>query len=339
LNLLKLLVPFLFFAVCATHAQKPLLSGSSNDEKNSTAPSKKSTFLSLGFGLSNYLGDLGGNVGSGKGFFYDHNFKQRTFFYGLGLSHFRRDVVGLRLEYTWGQISGSDQDVTYRDKGDLSYYRLRRNLDFQSKISELSLSAVCFPFKIFPAQFGIHHWHLQPYMGMGIGLFSFNPQGTYYDEIAEDLIWVDLHPLRTEGQGMQEYPSRKPYQLTQWNMPFTVGLRYALGNKTSMAFEFCGRKLFTDYLDDVSTNYIDPNLFAKYLQGEDASVARSVNNKSNLINPDMPYLPGEQRGNPDKNDFFYSFNVKLLIQINKTKSGARPAKKSFYKYDDLELCF
>ena len=47
---------------------------------------KKATFLSIYYGVSNYLGDLGGNSGIGKGFLYDVNFKKRSSFVGFSIS-------------------------------------------------------------------------------------------------------------------------------------------------------------------------------------------------------------------------------------------------------------
>lgn len=306
------------------------------EEVERNPPLKKSTYLSFMFGPSNYLGDLGGNEGIGRKFIYDNNFKKRTFFYGFSLAHLRREVVGLRASYVFGQIAGSDFDVYYKSEKDNAYNRYKRNLDFKSKISEGSLMLEVFPFKFFNYHKSIHHWNLQPYLIGGIGIFKFNPQGSYYDEIAEDYVWVDLAPLRTEGQGMKEYPNSKPYKLTQHNFPFGAGLRFETGAKTSISLEFVGRSLATDYLDDVSTNYIDPSLFAKYLNPEDAQLASILSNKSNLIDPDSPYKNGDQRGNAHSNDFYYSFNLKLSIRISKFKVPKFLKKQ--YKFDDSEIC-
>lgn len=304
-------------------------------------PLRKSTYLSVGFGLSNYLGDLGGNTGVGKRFFYDNNFKKRTFFYGVGFSYYWRERLGVRFELSGGKLAGSDQDAVFTSVTDNSYYRLRRNLDFQTRITEGALLVQLQPLKFISTQNRWHHFSVQPYLGFGLGLFSFNPQGSYFDEIADDYVWVDLQPLRTEGQGMKEYPGRKPYQLTQWNLPMVIGFSYVFSPKTSLSFEFMGRKLFTDYLDDVSTNYIDPSLFEKYMNPEDAEVARAVSNKSNLINPDMAYRAGDQRGNPKKKDFYYTFSVRFSIRLTRMKStptAGYKKDKPFFKYDDLEMC-
>lgn len=308
------------------------------EETIRTAPLKKSNRLALYLGLSNYLGDLGGNKGVGKKFFYDNNLKKRTFFYGFSFTHYRKEAIGIRLNYTTGKIAGSDQDVEYKTTADNAYSRYKRNLDFQSKISEGSLLIEAYPLKFINYNRAAHHWNLQPYFLLGLGVYSFNPQGSYFDDIADDYVWVDLQPLRTEGQGMKEYPYRKQYKLTQANIPFGFGINYNLTDKTAIGFEFVGRKIFTDYLDDVSQNYIDPSLFGNYLNAEDAEIARIINDKSNIIDPDNPYGIGEKRGNPNSNDFYYSFNLKFSVRISKIKEMTSVFRKKVYKYDNDEIC-
>lgn len=308
------------------------------EEVERNEPVKKSTHLSLYLGLSNYLGDLGGNEGLGKSFFYDNNLKKRTYFYGFSFTHFRREVLGIRLNYATGKIAGSDQDAQFDNVNDNAYTRYKRNLDFQSRISEGSLLLECYPLKLIKYTHAAHHWNLQPYAVLGLGLYSFNPQGSYFDEIADDYVWVDLKPLRTEGQGMSEYPFRKAYKLTQFNIPFGFGLQYQFSDKTGIGFEFIGRKLYTDYLDDVSQNYIDPKLFDKYLDPEQAQTAKIIHNKSNVIDPDHPYGTGERRGNPNNKDFYYSINLKFSVRISKIKDMTQVFRKKVYKYDNSEIC-
>ena len=308
------------------------------ERKTYFAPPKKSTHFSIFLGPSNYLGDLGGNTGVGKAFLSDNNFKKRTFFYGVALTHYQYEAIGIRLNYSAGKIAGSDEDVTYKNKNDNAYYRFKRNLNFQSKISEGSLLFEIFPFKFINYNRTIHQFSFQPYTVFGIGIYKFNPQGSYFDDIQDDYVWVDLKPLHTEGQGMTEYTNRKEYKSTQANIPFGMGIRYNISDKTSLSFEFIGRKLFTDYLDDVSTNFISPALFSKYLNEDDAAIAKVINNKSNIIDPDNPYLPGEKRGDPNHKDFYYSFNLKFSIRISKMKEIANFFKGTIYKYDDSEIC-
>ena len=285
---------------------------------------KKATFLSLTHGMSGYLGDLGGNKGAGKGFMKDFNFKKRTSFTGVAFSYLKNEKLGIRLSYTAGRIEGSDQDATFTSQSDPAYLRYKRNLNFRTKISEISLLVEAYPLKFLKTEQKYYHWSFQPYVMLGLGRYKFNPQGTYYDPISGEETWVDLQPLQTEGQGMNEYPDRKYYKLGQINMPYGLGIRYALGKKTSLAFEYVGRKLFTDYLDDVSTNYIDPSLYDDYLGEDDATIAKAIHNKSNLVAPTDAYKTGDKRGNSKRNDFYYSFNLKFSVQINRQRKQVKP---------------
>lgn len=317
--------------------------GKQSGDSSTSNFQKKATYLSASYGVSNYLGDLGGNSGAGKPFIYDNNFKQRTSMAGLSISHVRNEWLGFRLGYMKGNIAGSDQDTEYKNKEDKAYLRYKRNLDFKSSISEWSMLLEVYPLKKLCRHRKSSKWNLQPYLLGGIGRFKFNPQGSYYNEISGEVDWIDLQPLHTEGQSMKEYPERKDYKLSQTNIPYGLGLQYSLGTKTSISFEYIGRKLFTDYLDDVSTNYIDPSLFSNYLSSSDAVIASQVANKSNLIEPDNPFKPGDKRGNSTCNDFYYSFQVKFSIRISKSGKKVYSPKKiispyKFYKYDGTEIC-
>ena len=63
---------------------------------------------------------------------------------------------------------------------------------------------------------------------------------------------MDLQPLGTEGEGF--YKGEKKYNLTQLAIPIGGGFKYAISNNVRIGIEVGFRKLFTDYLDDVSEN-------------------------------------------------------------------------------------
>jgi hypothetical protein len=276
------------------------------------------TDLSIHFGPSQYLGDLGGSSSYDTDFLSNRLFKRSTFFYGISLTKRYRSAIGFRLGYSLGKLAGSDADTEYQNLfDDAAYSRYKRNLDFQTKIREGSLQMELFPLHFFSDSSRIGRWALQPFFSGGIGYFGFNPQGSYYDPFTEEIRWVDLQPLRTEGQGMAEYPDRKPYALNQWMIPFGGGLQYTFNSKFSLALELYGRYLFTDYLDDVSTQFIDPSLFDIYLKPNQAIIAKQMNNKSGAINPNEPYLPGDIRGSAKNNDFYYTVQFRLLMRISK----------------------
>ncbi len=298
-------------------------------------PTRKKTYFAFQFGPSNYLGDLGGNSRLDNPLLGDLSFKTNTFFYGFSLTHLRKEAIGLRLSYVFGEIAGSDKNTYFRNTTDPSYLRFVRNLDFRTKINEGSLMLEIHPFKFFSYKKSLHNSYFQPYALFGIGRYSFNPQGSFFDPILEESVWVDLQPLSLEGQGMPEFPDREVYKLSQWNIPYGFGFNYEISPTVSLGLEYVGRTLFTDYLDDVSTSFIDPTLYDKYLQPENAALAKILNNKSKNIDAARAYTPGEKRGGTN-NDFYFSFNARLIIKISKDRRKRKD--KQIFKYDDHEIC-
>ncbi len=298
-----------------------------------TPPQKRQTFLSFQYSVFNYLGDLGGNSGVGKKYLGDNNFKKNNFAIGFSLLRMYHEKIGWRINFTSGNLSGTDADVLYVNKADNAYTRYKRNLDFRTKITEGSLQVELYPFKWINYTKKINRSSIQPYVLGGVGVFHFNPEGSYFDGIAQENVWVALQPLHTEGQGFPEYPDRKNYKLTQLNILYGGGISFQLGLKSKIAAEFIGRKLFTDYLDDVSTTFIDKNAFTRNLSAEDADIAKAIFNKSNLIEPGSVYGTNDQRGNPKNKDAYFSFGLKLSFQINQPK----PPEK-WYKFDNIEIC-
>ncbi|MEI9957878.1 MAG: hypothetical protein WDM90_16620 [Ferruginibacter sp.] len=64
--------------------------------------------------------------------------------------------------------------------------------------------------------------------------------------------------MHTEGQGFLEYPDKKIYSLHQIAIPVGAGLKYELSQMITLRAEYIYRILNTDYLDDVSTTYVNP---------------------------------------------------------------------------------
>ena len=56
-----------------------------------------------------------------------------------------------------------------------------------------------------------------------------------------------------------------------------------------IGMEVLHRKTFTDYIDDVSTTYIDNNLFGQYLTSEQAAMANQLYFRENFV-PSQPLL-------------------------------------------------
>jgi hypothetical protein len=268
-----------------------------------------------------YLGDLGGNNGRGGVLLKDYTWKSTRCAQGAYLGyHPKDDWLSLRLSLIHGELAGDDAWIKPGKDGD-EQTRRERNLDFRSALDEVAVMAEIYPTVWLENGSGKGKGKknkLKPYVSLGVGIFHFNPQGTYTDPSGNSS-WVDLRPLHTEGEGFPEYPDRKMYALTQLCIPMGTGVTYFLDERWSISGEIMNIKTFTDYIDDVSTRYIDPSLFYKYLSPSLAPVADYMSNKSPLRNtPGSGYQPGDKRGDPGDKDGYIRFEIKVGIRLGKT---------------------
>jgi hypothetical protein len=257
-------------------------------------------------GVMNSLTDIGGKKGVGKRFIKDLNWKMSKPSFSLYAIAMYKDFIGVRLEATVGGIRSYDSIL--RKVGPSTHGRYERNLSFKSTITDLQIVAELHPLFLKNYDEGkAPFW--SPYFLAGIGYFSFNPQAKLNDQ------WYYLHPLRTEGEGFEEYPDRKTYSLTQINIPLGLGVKYELSSVINARLELVYRVLFTDYLDDAShTDYINPSLFINYLSAQQASVA------SQLADRRLSTIINNQRGDPKDNDAFFTIQFKIGFTLRPAKT-------------------
>lgn len=271
--------------------------------------------VGLNIGPIFFLGDLGGNRGTGTRFVKDVNLGLTKLNKGAFVTVYPREWLGIRAAAQFGKLEARDEIISTKGRPEL--YRKQRNLDFRTNLFEAYIAAEVFPLELLFNSFGDYNPRLMPYGVIGVGMYTYNPQGSLTDAHGNKR-WYYLKPLRLEGQGMEEYPDRKEYSLTQINIPMGVGVKYWITEKTSLSFELLLRKTFNDYVDDVSTTYIDPALFDKYLTPADAAVAKQLSDKMyGIVNPNLTrFQPGEQRGNPGQNDSWFTTFIKLSWRIS-----------------------
>src|SRR5262245_31777613 len=185
--------------------------------------------VGLAGGLANYNGDLLDKL---------YPKKITNGFIGFTVHYELQDQILLRGGYNFARVNGSD---THAEKPDLQL----RNLQFESAVSEFSLVGEYHLFNLYEKRF-------TPYVFAGLAIFHFNPYT--YDSTGKKTF---LKPLSTEGQGI--YPNKKDYSLWQPAIPFGGGFKFAINENLRIGIELGLRKLFTDYLDDVSTSYPDQN--------------------------------------------------------------------------------
>jgi hypothetical protein len=280
--------------------------------------------VGIGLGPMFFLGDLGGAAGIGRTFIKDVDYPLTKLSKGLFVSVAPREWIGFRVAVNTGLLEGDDKEAP--NKGGDEVTRLERNLNFRTRLLE-GYGAVEFYPSVFLEQYDGLKGKLRPYGVIGVGVYHFNPQTQ--DKNGN---WVALQPLHTEGEGFPEYPDRKQYKLTQMEIPMGFGFKYYLKENMFIGLEVLHRKLFTDYVDDVSTNYIDPTLFNKYLSPANAALARQLNYRGTYswATTRPADIVGSQRGDPKQNDAYFSTILRLGWRLREMSSAERQLRCPLY---------
>ncbi len=284
--------------------------------------------IGLNFGPTFFLGDLGGHQGKGTHFLKDLNFPLTKLMKGAFIVAYPNDWLGIRIAGQYTYVEGRDNIIS--TKGEDELWRKQRNLDFKSNVWELYAAFEVYPTMLFNSD-EEYDPTFKPYGFIGAGIFHFNPKGSITDARGKKT-WYALHPLKTEGQGMSQYPEKRPYSLTQMNVPMGLGVRVKVSPRVNLSPELLYRKTFTDYMDDVSTTYIDPDNFDRNLSQQDALIARKIHDKTvGIITPGINrYEPGTQRGNPKNMDAYFSFVLKLGVKLGDVMDS-RPDRRAARK--------
>lgn len=261
--------------------------------------------IGLGAGAMNCITDIGGANTDNAIYFNEIRQKNNSLSKSIYAGLIYQGLLGARIEGTLGKVAADDSSIT--GKSNNIYSKFVRNLSFRSKIAEVSFLLEFHPLQLLNFELARN---VSPYVLGGVGWFHFNPQAQLNGK------WIDLQPLHTEGQGFAEYLDRKPYSLSQFNIPMGVGLRFETG-LVNVRVEYVHRRLFTDYLDDASTKvYINPNLFARYLPPADAANARALFNRTK--DGSIPIY----RGHSNNNDAYMSLSLKVGVVLGRERTGS-----------------
>jgi hypothetical protein len=229
---------------------------------------------------------------------------------GFTANYELNDRITLRAGLLYTVVGGADR---YNKDTVLQH----RNLSFETTITELSIVGEYY-------FFNLNEQRYSPYVFGGLAVFHFNPY-TFGSSTQR----VYLKPLSTEGEGLNQYPERKPYPLTQLAIPFGGGIKYVISDRFRIAAELGFRKLFTDYLDDVSTNYADQ---ADLLAAK-GQLAVDLAYRGDEVPGGSANYPakGAQRGNVKLKDWYYTIGLHLTYRIMNNKgSGFHGGKKRGY---------
>lgn len=278
---------------------------------------------------------------------------------GLGLTHRFGPRYSLQVSFTYGAIKGSDAESADADDTNNAVFRNRRNLSFRNRIQELSIIGVFDLFQNQSTYISRPIW--TPYAYLGVAVFHHNPQaqvpatdlnGNPFPNAGK---WVALQPLGTEGQNLDlpaDSPNHgnKPYKRIQVSIPIGFGARFRLNELLDLSVEFGFRYLFTDYLDDVSKDYVFVGAFGNnelakalsYRTNESKEVKENPGllipisdprypdaGSYNLLpgygheNPGLASDSGNERGNPGEKDIYTVTTIRLSYIIGKNFHRAK----------------
>lgn len=276
--------------------------------------------VGFGFGPMFFLGDLGGTAGIGRDFIKDLDFPLTTFSKKIYANYYPVEMLGFRIALNHGILKGDDAQAP--NKGGAEVDRLLRNLSFRTSVLEAYIAAEIYPTVPFEQYDGLEK-KFRPYGIIGFGMMKYKPKAKL------DGQWVELKPLRLEGQGMNEYPDRKEYSLIQKEIPLGFGFKYYIKENMYIGLELMHRQLFTDYIDDVSTGYIDPILFDSYLSPADAVKAKRLYYRGSyqnaVSNPGL--IQTFQRGDPTDKDAFFSSILRIGWRLNGNDPASRARRQ------------
>jgi hypothetical protein len=232
-------------------------------------------------GVSNYFGDLNTNwrvnrlhLAGGAGARYNFN-----------------DRLALRIGAAYGGISGYDSDSK-------NVFEQRRNLSFKSFVAEATMQ---FEFNFLPYIHGHRDFFYTPYLFLGPSIYFFQPRAQLDGE------WYNLRDYGTEGQFRGE-----EYNTTQGAIAYGFGFKVDLNYRWSLNVELSGRRLFTDYLDDVSGAYADP----RDIRAQRGPIAEQLADRSG--EPKIGQQ-GRQRGNGKKNDMYAMLGVGIYYYFGQIR--------------------
>jgi len=250
-----------------------LLSAECFSQSFYNARRSRDVIVSVGTGVSSYFGDL-----NDPGDIIDTDLNLN-----LGGQYMFNDRIAARAEFTWFRVSGDDAQSEDEE-------RLSRNLSFSSSNFEFNIVGIVNAFQYGPRFYQRPEFNVYGLAGIG-GLY-FNPKAELNGEK------YALQPLQTEGTSYSQFA---------FTLVYGAGVKYMINPFINVAIEAGYRQTFTDYLDDVSTNYIDNSSFSSPIAASLADRGPEIGNPLRSA--------GRVRGNSDRNDGYLLFNFKLEFYL------------------------
>lgn len=233
---------------------------------------------------------------------------------GLGIAYYMGDLrdgvnmkhLGLGPSVSLGALYRLTEHFSAR--GELRFYQIsadqkysknfQNNLSFRTRNPDINvgIQAELFAFNKKPV--------VNPYLFGGLGFTLLNPKAKLGDQ------WYSLAPLRTEGVKYNRLP-----------LVFTggIGVSFKTTQRLSLGVELCNNFVNSDYLDDVSTVYPNPDLLT-------SDLARQLSDRAPEIG-EQPRQPGWNRGSAKSKDSYLFLQMRAAYTIG-NRAQALERKKT-----------
>ena len=242
-------------------------------------------------GTAIYLGDLNPtfsfkNARWATGLFYRYNLSNR---------------MAVRAEFNYGFLDAADSRIKRYP------YLQARNLSFKSQIFEVAATYEINFFKYsLIKQRDTRNW--TPYIFMGASVFYYNPYTNFNGDKYK------LESIGTEGQKTANIVTKnKGYNQYSFAIPYGLGVKVGLNQHWALNIEASSRITFTDYIDDVSGNYAEPENVNYFKNG--VNVGPDIADRSAT----KVGIPGKQRGTSKDKDRFMFVGVGVTYTIHTFK--------------------
>ena len=296
----------------------------------------------IAIGGANYLGDIGGQELTRRDFVWDMHLKQTNLAIGgYGRYKFsKRMAIAGNLTYL--QINDKDSFTT-------NQARRARNMNFRNRMFEFGVRG---ELTIFydndVGGKGYYNPDFKLYAFGGVSVFRHNPQGQIYVEgELRDETWYNLQPWQTEGVEYSRFGVA---------IPAGLGLYFTFDKTWRFGWELSWRTTFTDYLDDVSTTYVDPQTYYDRLGPTEGAIVEDfasqtfqgliedINDPSSGSIYDHQYVDdvSTKRGDPTNSDSYLTsqFTIGRVIRGRsqfyrkkyswlKNRTGSRRSRAKF----------
>lgn len=265
-------------------------------------------------GGSNYLGEMGGKEQTRRDFIWDMKLGQTRWALG-GFARYKLNrSFSLNTGLLYLRIQGADALSTNRDRVD-------RNLNFRNDMLEWYLRP---EFTVYQDNDiggrGRYRTDFRLFIYAGAALFYHSPKG----QLNRQGEFYALRPLTTENV---------KYSSLGFAIPAGVGFHITKKRRHRFGWDFGWRTTFTDYLDDASTVYANPEL----LPGGPGGLADQLADQSHFVidpndeirlaqygyKPDRSDKGENKRGDPTHNDSYLTMTF--------TYSYVLRGQSNFYK--------